>query len=284
MIMKFDPIVKRDIKVSSRGPGAMALIMAVNAVLFAAGLLGTFGRLTNMDAGGRVDPGKLLYVYIMLAGIMAAFTVFVLPGRTTGSITSEKDSGTLDLMIAAGLTPFGIVTGKYLSALFFGMAAVFSCFPALIFSLIYGGVGFSECLLLLITFIPTAALVLAIGIFASSAAKTSGAAAALGYGIIIALLAGPVLISFLVSPIIPKGLNYAAYSLTVCPGMPAVSLALSQTGNRELLEILFSFLGFYPDTAFMTYITLISAAAEMIMTFIFLISAGINITPKRRYR
>lgn len=284
MIMRFDPIVKRDIKVSSRGPGGMALIMAINAILFVAGLLGVFGRLANMDAGGRVDPGKLLYVYMMLAGIVTAFTVFVLPGRTTGIITSEKDSGTLDLMIAAGLTPFGIVAGKYISALLYGVVAVFSCFPALIFTLLYGGVGFSECLLLLVSFIPTAALVLAIGIFASSAAKTSGTAAAMGYGIIIALLAGPALISFLISPIIPNGLNYSAYSLIICPGMPAVSLTLFQTGNRELLDAVFSFLGLVPDMKFLSYLTVISAATEILMTFLFLILAGINITPKRRYR
>ncbi|MCQ2400435.1 MAG: ABC transporter permease subunit [Lachnospiraceae bacterium] len=282
--MKFDPIIKRDIKVSSRGPGFMALIMVINVILCGAGLLGVFGRLTGMNAYGRIDPGQLLYVYMMVAGIMAVFTILVLPGRTTGIITSERDSGTLDLMIAAGLSPAGIITGKYLSSLLFGIVAVFSCFPALIIPLIYGGVGFSACLLLLMSFLPTAALVLAIGVFASSAARTSSSAAAMAYGIIIALVAGPVLIAFLVNPVIPDGSNYMAYSVLLCPGVPSVSLILDQTGNGEFIDLFFSYLGLVPNAVFMSYITLFSSVTELVMMAAFLIGAGVNITPKRRYR
>lgn len=262
----------------------MALIMGINAVLCGAGLLGVFGRLTGMNALGRIDPRQLFFVYIMIAGIMEVFTVFVLPGRTTGIITSERDSGTLDLMTAAGLSPSGIIAGKYISALLFGAVAVFSCFPALLIPLLYGGVGFSACLVLMVSFLPTAALVLAIGLYASSAAKSSSSAAAEGYGIITALTAGPLIISFLFSPIIPEGVNYTAYSLVICPGMPAAALILEQTGNREYLELLFAYLGLCPDTGFLTHLPLLSSVTELIMTFLFLLGAGFNITPRRRYR
>lgn len=282
--MRFDPIIKRDIKVSSRGPAFTALIMALNAVLGLVVLLGVFGRITGMNAVGRIDPGQLLKVYLTAAGVVLVFTVFVLPGRTTGSVTGERDSGTLDLMIAAGLTPAGIIEGKYLSALLFGSVAVFSCFPSLLIPLLYGGVGFSECLILMISFIPTAALVLAIGVFASSDARTSSSAAALGYGIIMALTAGPMLTAFLFRPIVSEGANYAAYSVILCPGIPAAVTALSQTGSREYIDMYFSYLGLVPNASFLSYITVISAAAELIMTVLFLVWAGYNITPRRRYR
>ena len=230
--------------VYSRGAGIMGFFLSVNALLFFSGLLFLFGNERRMIETGTGDYGLYLRTFFFTVLLLLLAVLFLVPARTVSSVSKERDSGTLDVMLASGLSPLRIASGTFFSAFLLSICILFSCFPALFLPLIYGGVSFSECLYVLLSFVPLILFLLSCGLFGSSAGKSQVSGICICYGLILALMAGPVLLSFLIKPFFEAGKNTGVCLMLMCPGTSVLSMLLDLTGGKGYLRSFLSAAGY----------------------------------------
>lgn len=282
--MNFNPIVKRDMKVSSRSGGLAGFIAGLNACLFACGLLVLFGSLMRMQEAGRMNYRALFLSFSLTVILLSVIILFIFPGRTLSSVSQERDSGTIDIMMATGLSPLRIALGKFLSSFLPGTVIVLSCFPALFIPLILGGVSFQSCVLLLLSLIPAVALSLSAGLFGSAAGKNGTAGAVICYALILFLTVGPFFIAFLARPFLSEGGNSFVYLSALCPAFPAVALMLLLTGSEDLLFAAFTFLGLSENAYSVTGMILCSLGCEVLFSVLLFFLTVRKIAPRKQRR
>lgn len=237
--MSFNPIVKRDITVGSRSTRLAALITVVNGLLLGVDILGIFGRLSRYRLEKFIDYRAMLEVYLIAAGVVFLVVLFLYPALTVGSVPTERENGTLDLMLAAGLSPSRILFGKLLAKLLPGLVLLASTLPGLVLPLFFGGIGIQSAFLYLLLLIPAVLELTCIGLYAGTRARREGMAAMLAYGIVLAITVLPVLGAALVRVFAGEEGNKAVYAFALCPVCPAFRLLASQMGEGErLLELL----------------------------------------------
>ena len=280
--MKFDPILKRDLTVSSRGRGLAALIVLLNTVLFTYGLLGLYGNLRSMSESGGMNYGAFLSVFDVTCMILLFMVILVFPEKTLSGISQERDSGTLDLLIASGLSPVKIVQGKFLSAFVQCTVGIISCIPSFFMPLIFGGVSLQSCMVLLLLFLPCAVFVLCAGLFGSSAGKTTSAGTAICYGTILFFMAGPFLTAFLLRPFMEEGENIFFWLSVLSPETSILSMLLSITGNDRLFTGIKEFFGAGNLPVTLPRLTLLSLCVCLLLSAGFFLLSARLIAPARK--
>jgi len=282
--MKFNPIVKRDLTVGSRSTRLAVLIVAMNAVLLGVTILAMFGRFAAFRLESFIDLRSMLYVYCITAGVIFLYVLFLYPALTVGSITTERDSGTMDLMLASGLSPYRIVLGKFLSGLFPGLVLLTTFLPALILPLLYGGVEMTSCILLLLLFVPMAVEMLCIGLFASAATRSGSAAAFTAYATVLGITLLPLAAAVLFRRMGGTGENPAAFFVVLSPLTPVARLLAEQVGEMAFLETVFSRLRL--PAAFTEGRTLVTVGViwQILASVLFFVLAAAKTAPGRRVR
>lgn len=279
--MSINPILKREITVQSRGVGLPIMVSGLNLALFVVALTGVFGIVTRMRLTTESEYGAFLLIYALVVLLEFLLLVFVTPSLTAGSISMERSMETLDLMLTTQLTPAKILAGK-LSASAWTLAILLcSCLPAMFLPLVYGGITVLEIAGLFFIFLLEAAVLLCIGLYASSLTANTAKATAAAYGIVGALCIALPALCLLLSPFFGNGKNYFAYVLLLNPLCTAACAVAGQTGQEALFLELFERLSLVPDNAFIRYFVPISLLAQLTLAFFLLLFAVTNITPKR---
>ena len=282
--MQLNPILRREITVQSRGVTLPLMVSGINLVLFLAALLGTFGVMTRMRLSSERMYGSFLLIYALVVALGFLLLLFVTPSMTASSISSERASQTLDLLLTTQLSPLRIVTGKLSAAAWKIFMLLCSSVPAMLLPLLYGGISASEVLAMLFVFGSEAAVFLCIGIYASTLSPHTARTTAAAYGITVGLCAGLPAVCLLISPFCRNGNNFAAYLLLFDPLINVICLLASQTGRKELFSELFYRLALEPDPAVLRFFVPLSLAVQLTAAFFLLLFTVIQITPRRTKR
>lgn len=282
--MQLNPILKREVMVQSRSFTLPLMVSGVNLVLFLAALLGTFGILTRMRLSAEAMYGSFLLIYALVVGIGFLLLLFVTPSLTAGAISSERAAQTLDLLLMTQLSPARIIAGKLLAAVWELCMLLCSGIPAMCLPLLYGGVGAGDVLLMLLVFAAEAAVLLCIGLYASSLSVHTVRVTAAAYGITAGICIGLPALCLLISPFCQSGNNYSAYLLLLDPLMNVLCLLTSQTGYVGLFSELFYGLSLEPDPAFLRFFVPLSLAVQLTAGFFLLLLTVVNITPRYTVR
>lgn len=185
-----NPVLVKELRSRMRGRRAFVLlsiylaILGVVTLLLYAAMVESMG--SDLNAGRQI--GKALFLTI---ATVALIEVCVLtPALTAGSIAGEKERQTYDLLIASLLTPWQIVWGKLAAALAFMLLLIFAALPLMSLAFLFGGVSPAEVLIALVGLVATAVFYAAIGLFWSSALRSSLGATSFALGSIILMLIG----------------------------------------------------------------------------------------------
>ena len=125
------------------------------------------------------DLGRALFTGLML--VEAALGIFVTPALTAGTITTEREQSTLELLQLTTLSGTNIVLGKLLSALSFLFLLLLCALPVSSLVFLYGGVSPAQLVLALLLIVAIILAFGAIGVFCSARFRTTGAAAVIAY-------------------------------------------------------------------------------------------------------
>jgi len=110
---------------------------------------------------------------------------FIGPGLTAGSITSEREHRTYDLLKTTLITPRELVFGKLGAAVIYLLLLIFTTLPIQSLAFILGGIGLAETLISGLILIVTAVFFCSLGLFFSSLLKRTLAATITSYASIL---------------------------------------------------------------------------------------------------
>ena len=160
--MKLNPIVKKDLQVTARSMRLSWGLFAYEAVLTMAFLLALY--IIQIDRNSIYSNGNvyssLVYLFPVIAVVQVCIVALITPIITASSISGEKERQTFDIMLTTCMSPFSIVLGKVISAVFRILFYVVPSMPIMALSFVVGGLSWLDLLyfLLIINLIKLAKL------------------------------------------------------------------------------------------------------------------------------
>jgi ABC-type transport system involved in multi-copper enzyme maturation permease subunit len=185
--------------------GKRAFISVTVYVILVAGFAWMVGRILEENAQNQMMFGGGFNASIQSASIgrgifialMFLQTLMILvlaPASTAGTISSEREKQTLDLLAVTPISSVAIVVGKLLSALTWVFVLILASIPVTALVFVYGGVAPDDVIRGYVMLFVTAIAFGALGTFFSSLVRRSGAATGLTF---VAVLISTVGLSFI---------------------------------------------------------------------------------------
>lgn len=205
--MMMNPIYEREQRRAARNSRYSLLLLILNTVLVTAALLSMAVALREAGNTGELQYAVFLKFFRALAWMEFAVLAVLMPARTAGSISGERERGTLDLLRSTQMKSMDLVLGNLFSELSSMMVLLVSAAPVFAAVLLYGGVQLTGLLFLFLSCVALTLLVGSAGMFFSSRAALSSTAAAETYALLVLILFAPYGLDFLL-----RGLGGAALS------------------------------------------------------------------------
>lgn len=231
-----------------------------------------------MDYSGAAN------LYFILSGILAFTVLLMVPSFSAGSIASEWDNQTMELLLTTSVTSSQIVTGKLLSSICLVVLLVIAGTPFLAVSFILGGIQQKNLVEFILLTIVEAVFIGSIGVCLSAFSKKTDMAGIKAYlvstGISIGtpLLAGVAYIMLNAyrggQDVAGKGsLGWVMLILLCNPVVTIASLLMDQMGYGDTFEELLCVLGPVPDF-FLNHWCLISVGTQLVISLVLLVLAA----------
>ena len=196
--MRENPVYKRERTVSSRSARLPVIMMLFNGILAVVALLNMYSMASQVEVTAEIQYSRFLDLYVFVASIEFLLLCFIMPALTAGSISGERERGTLELMLSTQMTSRGIVLGKLAASLYNMALLVISSFPVIALVFVYGGIQMKDVGALLLLYMVVALLSASIGLCFSAICRRSTMATALSYGFLAFLIVGTYGVNFFV--------------------------------------------------------------------------------------
>lgn len=287
--MKFNPVYKRELTVSSRSIRLALIFMAFNGILAIVALFNMYSVVEQVKVTAEIQYSSFLELYVFVSGIEFIMLMFIMPALTASSISGERERQTLDLMLTTTMHPRDIIFGKLFSALTTLLLLVISGIPVQSLVFVYGGVTVSDILLLLTCYGAVALLAGAVGIFFSSVVKRSTVATVCTYALIIILVAGTYAVNVFSLRMSQNEVNaYLStintvakqatsggfvYLLLLNPAITFYTVINEQAGSGSIRIILERLFGQHPANFVTEHWTVISLLCQIIIAVLLITAA-----------
>ncbi len=198
-----NPVVRKELRGRMRGRRAF-VVLTVHLLLLSCftSLLYYAYSAASQEIYG---PDSYLIGKILFGGVLGAqvlLVIFITPAFTAGTISSERERQTYDLLRTTLLSARTLVTGKLISALSYVVLLILAAVPLESLAFLLGGVALEEVIISQLILLVTALALGSASIYISSRMKSTLSATVVSYAFAFFLTAGlPMLLSIL-SPII----------------------------------------------------------------------------------
>ncbi|MEO8288983.1 MAG: ABC transporter permease [Chloroflexota bacterium] len=189
--MQANPVIVKELRGRMRGWRAMVILILYLLVLSLITWL-TYAAVSGFESGlggpESSQTGKFIFgVLVIFQTIMVSLLT---PAFTAGSITSEREQKTYDLLMTTLLPARSVIFGKLGSALAFVVLLILAIAPLESLAFMFGGVSPEEIILSQVVMLLAALMFASVGIFWSSFLKSSLASNVLTYGTILFQMIG----------------------------------------------------------------------------------------------
>ena len=181
--------------------GKRAFISVTVYVLLVAGFAWMVGRILEETAQTQMQFGSTFQsasigrgIFTALMFLQTLMIAVLAPASTAGTISSEREKQTLDLLAVTPISSVAIVVGKLLSALTWVFVLILASIPVTALVFVYGGVAPDDLIRGYLMLFVEAIAFGALGVFFSSLLRRSGAATGLTF---VAVLVATVGLSFI---------------------------------------------------------------------------------------
>lgn len=173
MNIRMNPIIKKDVKVTSRSMKMAWALLAYEGILafifiIALSIISYESRYSYQNS-----YSELIALFPWLAITQVGIVTLAIPIMTASSISGEKERQTFDIMMTTCLTPIEIVFGKVFSAVTEVMLFVVASIPIMALAFVLGGLSWWTLFLFLIVIFIFATLAGSIGVLCSSFSRKS---------------------------------------------------------------------------------------------------------------
>jgi ABC-2 type transport system permease protein len=194
--MQANPVIVKELRGRMRGWRSVAILVIYLLILSLVTWLtflavGSYSS-NNYYGGQSAQIGKTIFG--VLVGFQTVMVALLTPAFTAGSITSEREQKTYDLLMTTLLPARSVIFGKLGAALAWVALLILAVAPLQSLAFMFGGVSPEEVILSQVVLLMAAVLFASIGIFWSTVVKSSVASNVLTYGtILLQLLVMPFL-------------------------------------------------------------------------------------------
>jgi ABC-type transport system involved in multi-copper enzyme maturation permease subunit len=131
-------LVLKELRTRMRSFRSTVIIMAYMAVLAVIAIAFLVMQQGPSATGSSSDIGVRLYQALCIFQLF--LILFIIPATTAGAISGERQRQTWDLLLVTRLSRFGIVWGKLLTGVGFGILLLFASMPLFSLVFLFGGV------------------------------------------------------------------------------------------------------------------------------------------------
>lgn len=195
-----------------------ALIMAAFA-----GIMLYIINYGNRDAS--FNPSTIIQFYIVLSCLQLGLIFIIVPALTAGSISSEREKQTLNLLLVTKMSTFKIALGKLMSSLLHVLLMIVASMPVYAIVFYYGGISILDLLVMILYTMLIAATIGSVAIFLSSMLKKTTVSTVLTFIIVLAVTLGSFIIMLVISYFI-ESISWNSYIHN------PVLLAISELQNQ----------------------------------------------------
>jgi ABC-2 type transport system permease protein len=189
-----NPIIVKELRSRMRDTRAFITLTAMLLLLGSTSyLLYRLALTTSTYSSAPLSPQIGQSLFIALAFLELMVICAITPAVTAGTISSEQEKQTYEMLMATPLHPASILWGKLVSALSYVFLLIFAAIPMASLIFIFGGVTLRDMLKALIVLIVVAVTLGIIGLFLSAWLGRTSRATVVSYLVVVALIAGPLI-------------------------------------------------------------------------------------------
>lgn len=149
-IKRILPIYHKETMVSNRTSQLTVTVLVFNFLLAVIGIFQLGLMIRECGLYGSMNYSTMLMIYLMIAILEIILLLMIVPALTAGAISGERERQTLDMLLCTRLHPMDIIVGKLLSTLSTVLVLMISSLPCLSLVYIYGGIGLTDLVILLV--------------------------------------------------------------------------------------------------------------------------------------
>lgn len=286
-MLMLNPVLRREMRTSLRTWKIyMSIALHIFIISAAAGIF-LWVNINNSYYYG-FNPQILVGLYIVMVSFQFMLVLITTPALTAGSISSEREKQTLDLLLITKMSPISIILGKLMSCLGIVILMIIGTLPVFAVIFYFGGISFFSLIGITLFLLSISCVIGSISILMSSIFKKTTAAMVIVYILIGFLCFGTFVIMMLYGMI--------SYSITQKPpsmlmleivggANPAIafgSIIFKQMSTGNILNYMFGYaaqnmgLGEYVDFYIINFIY------NVFITIICILLSAKLIKPSRR--
>ena len=281
--MKLNPVLRNESKLTARTP-RFSLMILIYITVLSVGTLIFYSSYSSEVYVSGIDPQGAVILYIIMAVIQAILLMFIVPSLTATSICSEREKQTLDILLSTRLSPLQIILGKLSASSLKVIMLIVCTIPLYAICGLIGGVKLSNILVLVGSFIINTIFVGSIGVFISTYSKTSKAATALTYALVLFIFVGTIVIAYIILMITLYKSGYSGKN----PDMPSIAYLSPALGFFVMLSNQVGFGGnslyIIGNMGISKYADYISVGIQLALSLIFIFLAARRLNPLNERR
>lgn len=183
-----NPVLVKEIKLRFRNmksfTGLFFYLLIMGVFVF-----GFINLTSSVSGSGFFRPEESFMLFSMLSYIQLGLILFITPGLTAGTISSEREKQTLNILLTTAQSSFQIIFGKLLSSIAFLLLLLVSGLPIYSMVFLYGGVSPSQIAIIFLFYFLTLLVIGGLGVMYSTLTRRTIVSMIVTYGTMIFLTA-----------------------------------------------------------------------------------------------
>lgn len=183
-----NPVLVKEIKLRFRSlksfTGILFYLVAMSIFVF-----GFIFLATSLTGNGFFRPAESFMLFTMMTYIQLGLILFITPGLTAGTISSEREKQTLNILLTTAQTSFQIIFGKLTSSIAFLLLMIVAGLPIYSMVFLYGGVSPGQIAVIFLFYFLTLLTIGSLGVMYSTLIRKTIVSMITTYGTMIVLVA-----------------------------------------------------------------------------------------------
>ncbi len=192
-----NPVLVKEVKLRFRSlksfTGILFYLIAMSIFVF-----GFIFLTTSFTGSGFFRPEESFFLFGLLTYIQLGLILFITPGLTAGTISTEREKQTLNILLTTSQSSMQIILGKLSSSIAFLVLMLIAGLPIYSLVFLFGGISPGQLGLIFLFFFLTMIAVGSIGVMFSTITRKTIVAMIATYGTMI-FLAGVTAFFFIIA-------------------------------------------------------------------------------------
>lgn len=189
---RFDaPVLVQELRVRQRGVKPFAVMFVYSLILSAIALLVMYfcwPSAGDPTPSQMAEVGQLMFMYLSMAQLV--MVALIVPAYSAAAVSSERESGTFDLLALTLLSSTGIVTQKLAAAIAQSLMLIVASLPIMALVFLLGGVSPFDVMVAFGLLIVTSVMLGALGMLCSCCMRSSKTSTFVTYLVTFCLFVG----------------------------------------------------------------------------------------------